>query len=66
MIENRKQYNITKTKIREVEAILLEKKDQDITDLKIEAAIVSLIQIKNQMESEIEEYEKSLFSRPRF
>lgn len=60
MIENEKQYKITKTKIREVEAILLEKHKQDITDLKIEAAIVSLMQIKNQMESEIEEYEKSI------
>jgi hypothetical protein len=64
MIENEKQYKITKTKIREVEAILLEKKKQDITDLKIEAAIVSLIQLKNQMESEIEEYEKTIFSHP--
>jgi hypothetical protein len=60
MIENKKQYKITKTKIAEVEAILLKKKKQGITDLKIEAAIVSLIQIKNQMESEIEEYEKSI------
>jgi hypothetical protein len=65
MIENEKQYKITKTRIREVEAILLERKQQDITDLKIEAAIASLIQIKNQMEDEIEEYEKSILSHPR-
>lgn len=63
MIENEKQYKITKTRIREVEAILLEKHKQDITDLKIDA-VVSLIQIKNQMESEIEEYQKSIFSLP--
>ncbi len=64
MIENEKQYNITKTKILEVEAILLDKKKKDVTNLQIEAAIVSLIRIKNQMESEIEEYEKAIFSRP--
>jgi hypothetical protein len=64
MIENEKQYKVTKTRIQEVEAILLKKKQQDITDLKIEAAIASLMQIKNQMESEIEDYEKSIFSHP--
>jgi hypothetical protein len=63
MIENKKQYNITKTRILEVEAILLKKKKQDLTDLKIEAAIDSLMQIKNQMESEIEDYEKSIIFR---
>ena len=65
MIENEKQYNITKTKIQEIETILLDKRKKAITDLQIEAAIVSLIQLKNQMESEIEEYEKTIFSRPR-
>ncbi len=65
MIENEKQYNITKTKIQEIEAILLNKKSRNLTDLHTEAAIVSLIRIKNKMESEIEAYEKICLSRPR-
>ena len=56
MIENKKQYNITKAKIEEIENVISKKKD-DI--LKFKASLNSLIQMKNQMKKELLEYRKA-------
>jgi len=53
MIENKKQYSITKTKIQKIEAVISKSKDNL---LKAKAAINSLIQMRNQMKKEIAEY----------
>ena len=56
MIENKRQYDITKAKIEEIENVISKKKD-DI--LKFKASLNSLIQMKNQMKREIVEYRKA-------
>ncbi len=59
MIENKKQYNITKTKIQEIEAVISKSKDNL---LKAKAADNSLIQMKNHMKKEIAAYKRLLIN----
>lgn len=58
MIQNEKQYKITKKRIAEVDNAIKKVHDSGKIDLKRQAYLNGLIQIQNQMKNEILDFEK--------
>ena len=59
MIKNEKQYNITRKKLAEVNELITIEKPLASKSLQKELFVTSLLRIKNQMQDEVNQYEKT-------
>jgi DNA-binding Xre family transcriptional regulator len=59
MIKNEKQFNITKKKLAEVNELITKENPLVSKSLQKELYVTSLIRIKNQMQNEVNQYEKT-------